>query len=147
MINIAFREIQTFLSDDGRKIEILARMGILPFQVEKDNETTEQDSKKQEEGLVSMSNKEKIFVGVTNVMFPPPHGIKEIKFEIPDVITIEEAFVKHQQVATEVVKEIEKQFKDQQNRIIQASPDTLNALNNFDDDSENNGKPKLIIQP
>lgn len=136
-MNIAYRSIETHMADDGRKVEVFKKVGEIPF--DKGEHSDAPDSV--DESLV---NTETIYIGITNIAFPSqtPDGRvqlvpREIKFEISNVDSLEQAFAQYHSEVANIMKKIEQDMQDSQSNIVQASADTLNAIDSGDQSNGN----------
>ena len=116
---VPMRKLDVYQTDDGRRVEVFSICGSVALDTANDDEDSGQN----------FSDKT-IYVGVVHI--PTPDGPQEIKFEIPDVEAIEEAFDKYYDVASVAVEEIKKRWKQRQeemeNQIVTATPDTVRAI-------------------
>ena len=84
---------------------------------------------KEGEEEIETEKTEEVFVGVFYMMTPV--GPREVKFQMPEAISIEDAFSKYEESAQKIAKmheeKIEEMKKDValKNKIITASPDVL----------------------
>ena len=116
---VPMRKLDVYQTDDGRRIEMFSICGSVNLDTANDDENEGQE----------FSDKT-IYVGVVHI--PSPSGPQEIKFEIPDVNTPEEAFGKYYEVASLAVEEIKKRWKQRQeeaeNQIVTAPAGVLKDL-------------------
>jgi hypothetical protein len=112
---VPFREMKTFQTDDGRRIEVFYKMG-------------EVSKMKSEEDTDIEFIEEPVYIGVVHIMTDV--GPKEIKFEIGDATSVEDAFEKYQIWAEKSIEEIKARFNEARSRIIQAPADALNMIDN-----------------
>jgi len=116
---VPMRKLDVYQTDDGRRVEVFSICGSVKLDTANDDEDEGQE----------FSDKT-IHVGVVHI--PSPAGPQEIKFEIPDVNTPEEAFDKYYEVASLAVEEIKKRWQQKQheaeNQIITAPAEALRTL-------------------
>ena len=133
---VPFRHKKTYQSDDGRYIEVFTKAGELQeIEVEKgENEKNEE-----------YSPAEKIFIGVAHIPVGPQ--MKEIKFEIADASTIEDAFSKYHDLAYAAAEEFMKMLQESiiknQSKIVTAGSGDLQALDQIS--QQQGGKPAIIV--
>lgn len=122
------RRKETYQSDDGRYVEVFTKVGEVEYQQEEgDDETSD------------FSKDEKIYVGVIHIPVGP--SLKEIKFEIADVKTLEDAFDKFiklaQPAAEQFYKLLQEKMTQSQSQIITGvDPSVLQQL----DEQQKQGK-------
>lgn len=111
MNNVTYRETKLFQSDDGRKIEQYKKVGKVKFfnKELKSGKIEEQDFPIDQE----ITN-EILYVGM--VQISTPIGVKEIKFEIKNSSTIEQAFNNFYTYAEDSVKLVKQQISEQQKK-------------------------------
>lgn len=125
-----------YQTDDGRRIEMFEEVS----RVEYDARAASDEDQAEPE----FSDKPVFFAGVVPIM--TNQGPKEIKFEIPDVKTIDEAFGQFFDRADKVMEELqsrEREMREKANspKIVAASTQTLQALDEaFEGDEERPGK-------
>jgi len=127
-MKIPMREKKIYQSDDGRYIEVFSKVGEVDFQQEKCEEVPE------------FSNDEKIYVGLIQIPVGP--SLKEIKFEIAGVKTLEEAFDKFIGLAQPAAEQFYKMLQEkmaQSQLVTSADPSILKKLD------EQQQKGKIII--
>jgi len=111
--------METFLADDGRKLEIFTKQGETEAI---EGQTVPQKTKEEDANI--------IFVGVASVM--TEEGPREIKFQIKEVATVEEAFNAYHDCANKTVQELKEKIQQQQmqqdNKIVTAGAGALDAL-------------------
>jgi len=124
---VPMRKQEVYQTDDGRKIEVFSICG----SVELVNDNDE---------IHEFSN-DTIYVGVVHIATEA--GPTEIKFEIPRVNSIEEAFDSYQETATLAIEEMqrrrEEMKKQYESQIVTAPKEALQALD------QNNSGGKIII--
>jgi len=133
---VPLRKLDIFQTDDGRRIEVFTKTGLIKH-IHRQN----QDDPESNE-VPQFDPSEKIFVGVAQIgtMF----GLKEIKFEIP-AKDIDDAFTQYYEYAEAAAEELHRKIlearaqKEQENKIVTASADDLNMINqaaHLNDDEE-----------
>jgi len=123
---VPVRELKVYQTDDGRRVEVFSSCGSVDAM-----QNTEKASRE-------FSKQDNIYIGVVHIM--TEDGPKEIKFEISDISTIEEAFGKYHEMAGKSIKEMEERWNEQQkeeeNQIITAPADALRSI----DESQEGGQ-------
>ena len=129
------------MSDDGRRIEVLKKVSEVVF-VEPPHAPNDPTPDHPDKTLLTTHE---IYYGIMGIMIPDV-GPKEIKFEISGVENLDEAFAKHRDVATNIAKEIKKQWQSRRDQLVTAGPDALHALDRMREAQENQKGPgKLIL--
>ena len=105
---VPLRKMEIYQTDDGRRIEAYSH--VKDIELVKDSADTE--------GVATTEGFSKepfVFVGVVHV--GTPVGPKEIKFEITNAKTIEEAFLKYYDFAQEAAESLMKRIEDAQRQM------------------------------
>ena len=105
---VPLRKMEVYQTDDGRRIE--AYTYVKDVELVKDSADTN--------GVAETGNFSKepfVFVGVVHV--GTPVGPKEIKFEITDAKTVEEAFGKYYDFAQNAAESLMKRIEDAQRQM------------------------------
>ena len=135
---VPLRRKEIYQSDDGRYVEMFTKVA----EVE---ETKNEENETETEGNEEYSPVEKIFVGVAHI--PVGQQVKEIKFEIPDATTIEEAFDKYHDLAygaaQEFMKMLQESMMKNQSKIITADSGALQEIDQLV--QQQGGKPAIIV--
>ena len=115
---VPMREMKVYQTDDGRRIEVFSLRGSVETLPDADKASKE------------FSKQENIYIGVAHIM--TEIGPKEIKFEMTDINTVEEAFGKYHETASQAVEEMKERWEEQQreeeSQIITAPASALDAL-------------------
>jgi len=98
-VEVPIRKLNSYLSDDGRRIEEWTKVSVVKEQVE------EKDA-----ANMDFAKDEVVYVGVVHI-FVPNGGPKEIKFQMP-VKTVQEGFEKYVEFANLAMKEIEAKINE-----------------------------------
>ena len=134
-IMVPMRVLETYQADDGRRVEVFRKTKTIPFVQKKQNENDEEHE---------FSDIECVFVGVVHVL--TKYGPNEIKFQIPDVTTVEDAFDKYYTYADEAVANLTQKIQEAQeksrNKIVTAPASILNTFEQDEEEEDNGG---LII--
>jgi hypothetical protein len=128
-MKIPMRKKEIYQSDDGRYIEVFTKTGEVDFQQEKDEEIPE------------FPGNETIYVGVIHIPVGP--SLKELKFEIANVKTVEEAFGKFIELAQPAAEQFYQMLQEkmaQSQLVTSADPSILKQL-----DEQQQKKGKIII--
>ena len=116
---VNYREKKEYISEDGRRIEVWARVGTVALNNDDPQDPTE-----------NIEN-DNLFYGI--LIIGTPIGPKEIKFAMSNASTLEEAFASYNEAAEKVVKDLEKRQEEwkrtQEAKIVQAPASALNSLN------------------
>ncbi len=122
---VPVRKVEVYQADDGRRIECFEKNFSVPFQL---------PPNKNNDDIPVFSDEERLFIGVAYIL--TNMGQKDLKFEIPDVKTIEEAFSKYYFYSERAYKELETKIQEAQqnskNTIIKAPASMLNDIENID---------------
>lgn len=129
---VPLRKMEVYQADDGRRVEVFTKQDVIPYlkRQEQDDDSPE------------FSDVPNIYIGIVHVM--TNFGPKEIKFQIPDVTCVKDAFAKYYALADDAVHDLEKKIEEAQreshSKIITAPAGALDAIETEDD----NG-PRIII--
>jgi len=139
---VPLRHKEIYQSDDGRYVEVYTKIN----DIEETKEPTEEESTVEDSNeKPEYSTAEKVFVGVAHVPVGPQ--VKEIKFEIPEATTIEEAFEQYHDIAygaaQEFMKMLQENMEKQRNKIITADAGALQDIDQMT--RQNDGKPTIIV--
>lgn len=117
---VPMRKMTVYQTDDGRRIEAFEKVSEIPF-----------DTRSEEENDGSFEQRDTIYVGTVPIM--TNKGPREIKFEIENSNTVEEAFAgffaaaeKTMEVLNAQQKEMEEQTREP--RIVSAPAQALKDL-------------------
>jgi hypothetical protein len=115
---IAIRQMETYQTDDARRIESWKRVAFTDFN------PTGESSPEQEAMIAEMNEVEFLFIGVVSVSVSESVPPREIRFRIK-ANNLTEAFSRYNELAQKAAEEYERQFmefiKSQQNKIVTAS--------------------------
>ncbi len=128
---VPMRTMEVYQADDGRRIEVFKKKGTIPFI----KRTQDED-----DGIPEFSDLEHIFIGVVHVY--TNYGPKEIKFQIPNAVTIKDAFTQYYGLADEAIADLERKIKEAQtqaqdqtqNKIVTAPAGVIDTFNQPDED-------------
>jgi len=128
---------ETYQSDDGRYVEVFTKINEI--------EETKEPSENKSDEKTEYSSAEKVFVGVAHIPVGPQ--VKEIKFEIPEATTVEEAFEMYHDIAygaaQEFMKMLQENMEQQRQKIVTAPAVSLQEIDNLT--QQNDGKPSIIV--
>jgi len=134
---VPLRRKEIYQSDDGRYVEVFTKIN----EIGETKEPGEVGDNEQPE----YSPAEQVFVGVAHIPVGPT--VKEIKFEIPEATTIEDAFDKYHDIAygaaQEFMKMLQENMSKQQSKIVTADATALAGIDQLS--KQNNGKPTIIV--
>jgi len=105
-INVPIRKVEDYQADDGRKIEVYTKIG--------EAETEFKDSENLEEQM-SFSEDEVVYMGVLQIQLID--AIRDISFPIEDVNSVNEAFVKFNELAPDFIKQVHATLKAEQSKV------------------------------
>jgi hypothetical protein len=107
-VKIPIRKLNSYLSDDGCRIEEWTKILDITEKVE-------------EKDIQEYEKSEVVYVGVVHI-FVPNSGPKEIKFQMP-VKNVKEGFERYKEFAQLAMKEIEARIMEQnKNKIVTPTP-------------------------
>ena len=148
---VPLRRKEIFQSDDGRYVEVYTKINEIELVKEtvqevEEGETEIEEIEEVEEVEEEVPAPDKIFVGVVHI--PIGNQAKEIKFEITDCETIENAFAKFHNVAQLAAEEYMKMLKEQMEKarnpnIITAGPEALQEIERIE--QKNDGPSNIIV--
>jgi len=131
--SVIFRKKEEFMAESGERVEVWVKHGRVEMEVNPEAEQNED------------IELERMFQG--SILIMTEIGPKEIKFSIPNVDTVEEAFKAFPVAVEEVIEELERQreeaIRKAQSQIIQAPADAMNQLNRLQQTQK--GNPKIHI--
>jgi len=134
---VPLRRKDIYQSDDGRYVEVFTKINEI--------DETKEPGEEAENETPEYSPAEQVFVGVAHVPVGP--SVKEIKFEIPDATTVEEAFEKYHDIAYSAAQEFMKMLQEsvtkQQSKIITAPATAMAEIDQLR--QQNDGKPTIIV--
>lgn len=102
-IKVPLRQVESYQTDDGRKVEIYTKIDEVDFK------TAEQDNTNDKE--TNFNQKEKVYVGMATIGLPM--GSHEIRFEM-QVDSVKEAFDRFYEFASPAAEEFVKEFVEMQ---------------------------------
>jgi hypothetical protein len=109
-INVPYRKVDIYESDDGRRVQVYTKKGELETEFPEGEELPEQ---------LDISTEEVLYMGLLQLQFID--GNRDIPFVIPEATSVDDAFHKFNEVAPGIINDIYEKEKASDNGIIPAS--------------------------
>ena len=116
-INIPYRKVDIYESDDGRRVHVYTKQGELETEFSDNEELPEQ---------LDISKEEVLYMGLLQLQFID--GNRDIPFVIPEATSVDDAFHKFNEVAPGIINDIYEKEKASENQVVPASETDLMAI-------------------
>ena len=123
-----------YRSDDGRRVEVYEKCGVVV--------TTFPDDVDPESVDFEESDEEITYFGVLRFAFGDAGEVNDLRFDIPGAISVEDAFVKFNDISSVFIQNLRKDIEQQQNQVVAAPEgalDVIDSLSNEFSDREPGG--------